>query len=80
MSARRSVTAPATRKLVTGSVRRSEFAGFVIGGMLYPLERLRKIASENPTTEIVVCRKRPAEILADWRQADRGQDESGDVA
>ena len=46
-------------KLMTYPVKHSEFAGFLIGGMLYPLELiLTKVFSESPTTEIVVCQKR----------------------
>jgi 2-polyprenyl-3-methyl-5-hydroxy-6-metoxy-1,4-benzoquinol methylase len=46
-------------KLMTYPVKHSEFAGFLIGAMLYPLELiLTKVFSESPTTEIVVCQKR----------------------
>jgi SAM-dependent methyltransferase len=63
-------------KLATYPVRRSELAGFLVGGMLYPLELfLTKIVHESPTTEIVVCRKRPT-----GRLADPSEDEPGDVA
>jgi SAM-dependent methyltransferase len=52
-------------KLMTYPVRHSEWAGFVIGGMLYPLELiLTKLFTESPTTEIVVCRKQGQEAVA----------------
>jgi 2-polyprenyl-3-methyl-5-hydroxy-6-metoxy-1,4-benzoquinol methylase len=52
-------------KMMTFPVRYSEFAGFVIGGMLYPLELiLTKVFTESPTTEIVVCRKQGQEAFA----------------
>jgi SAM-dependent methyltransferase len=45
-------------KMLAYPVKHSEFAGFMIGGMLYPLELiLTKVFAESPTTEIVVCRK-----------------------
>jgi SAM-dependent methyltransferase len=52
-------------KLMTYPVKRSDLAGFVIGGMLYPLELiLTKVFAESPTTEIVVCRKCRQEVFA----------------
>ena len=52
-------------KMMTYPVRHSEFAGFVIGGMLYPLELiLTKVFTESTTTEIVVCRKQGQEAFA----------------
>lgn len=46
-------------KLATYPARHSKFAGFLLGALLYPLERvLTKIFSESPTTEIMVCQKR----------------------
>jgi SAM-dependent methyltransferase len=52
-------------KMMTYPVKHSEFAGFVIGGMLYPLELiLTKVFTESPTTEIVVCRKPGQEAFA----------------
>jgi SAM-dependent methyltransferase len=40
-------------------VRRSEAIGFLLGAALYPIElALRKVVSESPSTEIMVCRKR----------------------
>ena len=46
-------------KLMTYPVKRSDLAGFVIGGMLYPLELIpTKVFAESPTTEIVVCKSR----------------------
>jgi SAM-dependent methyltransferase len=51
-------------KLMTYPVKHSEFAGFVIGGMLYPLElMLTKVFTESPSTEIIVCSRRCREVL-----------------
>ena len=51
-------------KLLTYPVKRSELAGFVIGGILYPLELiLTKVFTESPSTEIIVCRTRDREVL-----------------
>ena len=50
-------------KLMTYPVKHSEVAGFVIGGVLYPLElMLTKVFTESPSTEIIVCRKRSREV------------------
>lgn len=47
-------------KLLAYAMRRSELVGLFVGGALYPLELvLTKVCRESPTTEIVVCRKRP---------------------
>jgi hypothetical protein len=44
--------------ILTRLIRQGEFAGFVLGGCLYPLESLLiRLLQESPTTEIVVCRK-----------------------
>jgi 2-polyprenyl-3-methyl-5-hydroxy-6-metoxy-1,4-benzoquinol methylase len=44
--------------LMTYPVRKSEVIGFLLGGLLYPLELvLTKVLKESPTTEIIVCRK-----------------------
>jgi SAM-dependent methyltransferase len=52
-------------KLMTYPVKRSEFAGCLIGGILYPLELiLTKVFAESPTTEIVICSKRRQEAIA----------------
>ena len=52
-------------KLMTYPVKRSELAGFLIGGMLYPLELiLTKVCRESSTTEIVICYKRHEEVSA----------------
>jgi SAM-dependent methyltransferase len=52
-------------KLMIYPVKRSAFAGFVIGGMLYPLELiLTRLFREGPATEIVVCRKRNPEAIS----------------
>jgi SAM-dependent methyltransferase len=52
-------------RMMTYPVKHSELAGFVIGGMLYPLELiLTKVLTESPTTEIVVCRKPGQEAFA----------------
>lgn len=46
-------------KLMMYPVKRSAWAGRVIGGALYPLELLlTRLFAESPTTEIVVCCKR----------------------
>jgi SAM-dependent methyltransferase len=51
-------------KLMTYPVKRSELAGFLIGGMLYPLELiLTKVCEESSTTEIVICYKRNEEAI-----------------
>ena len=51
-------------KLMTYPVKNSEFAGFVIGGILYPLElMLTRVFTESPSTEIIVCRGRDLEVL-----------------
>jgi SAM-dependent methyltransferase len=51
-------------KLMIYPVRRSAFAGFVIGGVLYPLELiLTRVFRESPATEIVVCCKRHAKAI-----------------
>jgi SAM-dependent methyltransferase len=51
--------------MMTYPVKHCEFAGFVIGGLLYPLELiLTKVFTESPTTEIVVCRKPGQEAFA----------------
>jgi 2-polyprenyl-3-methyl-5-hydroxy-6-metoxy-1,4-benzoquinol methylase len=45
-------------RIVGLSVSRSEFAGLVIGALLYPLElMLTSLAKESPTTEIMICKK-----------------------
>jgi SAM-dependent methyltransferase len=52
-------------KLMTYPVKRSELAGFLIGGMLYPLELiLTNVCKESPSTEIVICYKRHEEAIA----------------
>lgn len=52
-------------KLMTYPVKHSELAGFLIGGMLYPLELiLTKVCEESSTTEIVICYKRCQEAMA----------------
>lgn len=51
-------------KLMTYPVKHSEVAGFVIGGILYPLElMLTKVFTESPSTEIIVCSRRGREVL-----------------
>jgi SAM-dependent methyltransferase len=48
------------RKTLVRLVSHSEAAGTVLGALLYPLERLAlSLAQEGPSTEIMVCRKRP---------------------
>lgn len=50
--------------VLTQVVRRSEFAGHVIGAGLYPVEvLLTSILNESPSTEVMVCRK-PAGLPA----------------
>jgi SAM-dependent methyltransferase len=45
-------------KVMTYPVRKSEAIGFLLGGILYPVELiLTKVLKESPTTEIIVCRK-----------------------
>lgn len=45
-------------KLVMAPVRRSEWAGLVIGGLVFPLELLlTRFLDESPTTEIMICQK-----------------------
>ena len=45
-------------KVLTYPARKSEALGFLLGGILYPLElTLTKVLKESPTTEIMVCRK-----------------------
>jgi 2-polyprenyl-3-methyl-5-hydroxy-6-metoxy-1,4-benzoquinol methylase len=52
-------------KLLTYPVKHSELAGFLIGGMLYPLELiLTKVCAESSTTKIVICYKRRLEAIA----------------
>jgi SAM-dependent methyltransferase len=52
-------------KVMTYPVKRNAFAGFVIGAMLYPLELiLTLVFHESPATEIVVCRKRHLDGIA----------------
>ncbi len=54
-------------KLMSYPVKRSEFVGFVIGAILYPLKLiLAKLLAKGPSTEIVLCRKRRPEVLVDW--------------
>ena len=56
-------------KLATYPARQSEFAGFLLGALLYPLEcLLTKIFDESPTTEIIVCRKRPVGLFEGSRE------------
>jgi len=51
-------------KLMTYPVKRSELAGFLIGGMLYPLELiLTNVCEESSSTEIVICYKRHEEAI-----------------
>lgn len=58
-------------KLMTYPVKHSEFAGYVIGGMLYPLELLlTKVCVESPSTEIIVCSKRHREDSTDERTSE----------
>lgn len=39
-------------------IAKSEFAGLVIGGIIYPFELIMtSLANESPTTEIMICRK-----------------------
>jgi SAM-dependent methyltransferase len=52
-------------KLVTYPARHSEFAGFLLGALLYPLDRvLTKIFDESPTIEIIACEKRSVGTFA----------------
>ena len=46
-------------RLVSGICYRSHRAGAVLGALLFPLELLlTKVASDGPSTELVVCRRR----------------------
>jgi hypothetical protein len=52
-------------KLVTYPARQSELAGFLLGALLYPLDKvLTKIFDESPTIEIIACEKRSVGIFA----------------
>ena len=56
-------------KLATYPARHSKSAGFLLGALLYPLERvLTKIFDESPTTEIIACQKGSPGLLWDSRQ------------
>jgi SAM-dependent methyltransferase len=46
-------------RVVSGICHRSHRAGYVLGGLLFPLElSLTAVAQEGPSTELVVCRRR----------------------
>ena len=46
-------------RVVTGTCRRSNRAGSVLGALLFPLELLlTAVVQEGPSTELVVCRRR----------------------
>ena len=46
-------------KIISLSVSRSEFIGYVIGALLYPFElMLTLFTKESPSTEIMICKKR----------------------
>lgn len=52
-------------RLMTSVLRHSNFAGFVAGATLYPVDLLlTRVCRESPTTEIVVCRKRSRGIAS----------------
>lgn len=45
-------------QIISETVKRSEPAGFIVGGLLYPLElALISLARESPTTEMMICRR-----------------------
>ena len=47
-------------KVISYIVPRSNIVGFLIGALLYPFEFLLvSFMTEGPTTEVMICRKRP---------------------